>query len=126
MISYRDTALRNEVQLALTINREIREISGGEDAACHKTHRHFVSGKVFACDNKESGCLSGAKVTLQYSKSCIVMETVTDLEGTFAFSDLPHDAICAIRILVPGYKSAELTVELNENKDLGIITLEKL
>ncbi|MGN1004469.1 MAG: carboxypeptidase-like regulatory domain-containing protein, partial [Oscillospiraceae bacterium] len=64
-------------------------------------------------------------VTLTCQKCGKVMETETDFFGDFEFKYLVKGNTYTIRAEVPGYKAAEVTVTLDEAKNLGVITLEK-
>lgn len=89
----------------------------------YKLPKPFIAGEVMVCDSKD--CVKGAKVTLTCKDCAKTMETETDFFGDFEFKYLVKDAEYTVKAEVPGYKSAEVTVKLDEAKNLGVITLEK-
>jgi len=88
----------------------------------YKLPKPFIAGEVMLSDSAE--CVEGAKVTC---KCCCgdVAETVTDFFGDFEFKGLKAGGKYEITASVEGYQSKTVTVELDEAKDLGVITLEK-
>ena len=53
------------------------------------------------------------------------METTTDFFGDFEFKYLVKGGKYTVKAEVPGYKAKEVTVDLDEAKNLGEIVLEK-
>ena len=89
----------------------------------YKLPKPFIAGEVMLCDSKD--CLKDAKVTLTCQKCGKVVETSTDFFGDFEFKYLKKDMTYVVKAEYPGYKAAEVTVKLDEAKNLGVITLEK-
>ncbi|MGM9606867.1 MAG: carboxypeptidase-like regulatory domain-containing protein [Oscillospiraceae bacterium] len=85
----------------------------------------FIVGKVVIHEDKEY-LMKGAKVTLKTINGPKAMETTTDNFGMFEFQHLHQGMTYSVKIEVPGYKTTEFTVGLDEAKNMGIITLEKV
>ena len=90
----------------------------------YKLPRPFICGEVMVCDSKD--CVKGAKVTLTCKECGKVMETTTDFFGDFEFKYLVKGNTYTIKAEVPGYLPKEITLVLDEAKNLDVITLEKI
>lgn len=89
----------------------------------YKLPKPFIAGEVMVCDSKD--CVKGAKVTLTCKECGKTFETETDFFGDFEFKYLVKGNTYTVKAQVPGYQAAEVTVTLDEAKNLGVITLEK-
>jgi Fe-S-cluster-containing dehydrogenase component len=89
----------------------------------YKLPKPFIAGEVMVCDSQD--CVKGAKVTLTCKECGKVFETETDFFGDFEFKYLTRGNTYTIKAEVPGYKPKELTVVLDEAKNVDVITLEK-
>ncbi len=90
----------------------------------YKLPKPFLAGEVMVSDSAD--CVKGAKVTLTPScKHGTVRQTETDFFGDFEFKGLRLNGTYTVRAEVPGYQPKEVTVTVDEAKNLGVITLDK-
>jgi Fe-S-cluster-containing dehydrogenase component len=81
----------------------------------------FVAGEVVFVDHREE-CAKGVKVTLADGGKGVTLET--DSYGDFEFKGvLPHHKY-TLRIVHPGYRAREITVDTRKDVNVGEITLE--
>lgn len=83
----------------------------------------FVAGEVMLCDSPD--CVKGAKVTISCPNHGWSQTTETDFFGDFEFKYLKQGRTYVIKAEYPGYKAKELTVTVDEAKNLGEIVLDK-
>ena len=97
----------------------------GEDYVVRywKLPKPFIAGEVMLCDSPD--CVEGAKVTLKCRECGKALETNTDFFGDFEFKYLTKGHSYTVKAEYPGYLPKEMTVMLDEAKNLDVITLDK-
>ncbi len=84
--------------------------------------RRFIAGSVALKDIDE--CAEGAQVTLKRGSEEVIGTAVTNNYGDFKFDNL-DDKLDKVNLEVtyPGYQMQELSVDLEDSKDVGTIFL---
>ena len=84
--------------------------------------RRFIAGSVALKDIDE--CAEGAQVTLKRGSEEVIGTAVTNNYGDFKFDNLDDklDKV-SLEVAYPGYEMQELSVDLEDSKDVGTIFL---
>ena len=88
----------------------------------HRWEKAFVGCSVVFGDSDE--CAAGASVTIERD-GAVVGRGTTDLFGEVAVDFLSPGHEYVVRIEAEGYKSAELTVQVDASVNAGTVVLEK-
>jgi len=102
---------------------ELRPDLGSRPAVgYHGLPRRFVAGEIAFADRPETPA-EGVAVALRLEGDA--RATATDNYGEFAFTGLPAQGTCALKIEHPGYVTRELALSARADLDLGTIILER-
>ena len=84
--------------------------------------RCFIGGNVALEDVNE--CAEGAQVTLRDSSGQVVGTATTNNYGDFKIDDLGENSgEYSLDVVYPGYQKQEVTVDLKQSVNLGVIAL---
>jgi Fe-S-cluster-containing dehydrogenase component len=88
----------------------------------YRFNKCFIAGSVALRDIDE--CAEGAKITLNNGTGEIIDTAVTDNYGDFKIENLKEKSgRYTLDVVYPGYRKQELSVDLEDSKDVGTIYL---